>query len=121
MLVTAGGLAWLSQRSHTVADAMGALGPHDGTVLVSREAHLLREGGAFYEPDRRWLTATTDKDLAFAGDIAADVDAPALRVVSVHGRRIPATIGDWQRAGRTRVEFVPGIRVVVVTYTRSGA
>ena len=33
VLVTASGLAWLSQRSHAVADAMAAIQPHDGTVL----------------------------------------------------------------------------------------
>jgi hypothetical protein len=117
VLVTASGLAWLSQRSHTVADAMTVLQPHDGTVLVSREQHVLREGGAFYDGRARWLTATTAKDLESAAEIATEVDAPALRVVSIDGRPIPSTIGEWKRAGRARVEFVPGLFVNVVTYT----
>jgi hypothetical protein len=120
VLVTAGGLAWLSQRSHTVADAFATLRSDDGTVLVSRYSHLLREGGAFYTPDQRWLTATTRRDLERAGEIASVVDAPALRVVSVPGRGIPSSIGPWQRADRTQVEFVPGVAVEVVTYTSSG-
>jgi hypothetical protein len=41
--------------------------------------------------------------------------------VSIEGRKIPATIGEWQRAHRTRVEFVPGLYVNVVTYTRAAA
>jgi hypothetical protein len=120
VVVTAGGLAWLSQRSHTVADAFAVLRSDDGTVLVSRESHLLREGGAFYGADQRWLTATTPRDLRFAAEIASDVRAPALRVVSVHGRRIPSTVGSWTRIHRERVEFVPGIDVDVVTYVPSG-
>jgi hypothetical protein len=67
------------------------------------------------------LTAITPRDIEFAGEIASEVDAPALRLVAAHGRRIPATIGEWQRAGRTRLEFVPGFWVDVVTYTRTGA
>jgi len=89
----------------------------DGSVLVSREAHLLREGGAFYSPDARWLTATTDGDLRRAATIASDVHAPALRVVGIAGETFPATIGGWTRGSRERVEFLPGLDVVVVTYT----
>ena len=121
VLVTASGLALLSQRSHTVADAMTAIETHDGTVLVSREPHVLREGGAFYDAEARWLTATTPRNLASAGEIATDVDAPALRVVSIEGRKVPATIGEWQRARRSRVEFVPGVYLNVVTYTRAAS
>jgi len=121
VLVTASGIAWLSQRSHTVADAMTAMRSDDGTVLVSREQHVLREGGAFYDADERWLTATTARDLELASEIAADVNAPAMRVVSFYGRPIPNTIGAWQRSDRRRVEFVPGLFVNVVTYTRAAA
>jgi hypothetical protein len=117
VLVTASGVLWLSQRSHAVASAMQTIQRSDGSVLVSREAHLLREGGAFYDPDARWLTATSDGDLRRAAAIASDVHAPALRVVGVAGRPFPATIGAWSRDGRQRVEFLPGLDVVVVTYT----
>ena len=119
--VNASGVAFLSQRSHTVADAMDAIQTHNRTVLVSRETHVLREGGAFYEADERWLTATTPRDLERAGEIATDVEAPALRVVSFEGRKVPATIGEWQRSRRSRVEFVPGLYLNVVTYTRAPA
>jgi hypothetical protein len=119
VVVTASGLAWLSQRSHTVADAMTTLQTHDGTVLVSREQHVLREGGAFYDGRARWLTATTPQDLAAAAEIATEVDAPAMRVVGLEGQKAPATIGEWQRGDRSRVEFVPGLFLEVVTYTRA--
>ena len=117
VMVTLMGSLWLSQRSHTVADAMRTLDRHDGSVLVSREAHLLREGGAFYTSDKRWLTATTDADLEQAGAIASAVDAPALRVVGAVGRPIPRTVGHWRRGAAQRVEFLPGFDVIVVTYT----
>jgi hypothetical protein len=120
VVATAGGLAWLSQRSDAVADAGAAFRYDDGSVLVSRESHVLREVGGFYDTDQRWLTATTPHDLELAGEIASEVDAPALHLVAAHGRRIPPTIGDWHRAGRTRVEFVPGFFLDVVTYTRDG-
>ena len=117
VLVTASGVLWLSQRSHAVASAMQTIQRADGSVLVSREAHLLREGGAFYDPHARWLTATSDGDLRRAAAIASEVDAPALRVVGVAGRPFPATVGSWTRGRRERVEFLPGLDVVVVTYT----
>jgi hypothetical protein len=103
-----------------VGNAFATLQSDDGTVLVSRESHLLREGGAFYGADQRWLTATTSGDLRFAAEIASDVHAPALRVVSMHGRRIPSTIGSWTRTQRERVEFVPGVDIDVVTYAPRG-
>ena len=115
--VTLMGSLWLSQRSHAVADAMRVLDRDDGSVLVSREAHLLREGGAFYTADSRWLTATTDADLAQAAAVASAVDAPALRVVGGAGRPFPTALGDWTRGSRERVRFLPGFDVVVVTYT----
>ena len=55
--VTAGGVGWLAERSHGVADAMEHLVARHDQVVISEEAHLLREGGAFYTPQRRWLTA----------------------------------------------------------------
>jgi hypothetical protein len=114
--VTLAGTLWLAQRSHSVADAMRVLDRDDGSVLVSREAHLLREGGAFYSADDRWLTATTDADLARAAAVASAFGAPRLRVVGDARLGYPPTIGDWTRAGRQRVEFLPGFVVAVVTY-----
>jgi hypothetical protein len=117
VLVTASGVAWLSQRSHHVADAMQAIEVSDGSVVVSREAHVLREGGAFYDPDDRWLTATSGRDLARAAEIASAVGAPSMRLLAVHGRSFPRTVSGWERGGRRQVEFLPGLRLDVVTYT----
>lgn len=115
-LVTLAGVAWLSQRSHTVADAMTELRTGPDTVLVSREAHVLREGGAFLTPDQRWLTAEDDRELARAAAIAADVGARHLDVVQVAGRPVPARLGDYTRESRRRVEFLPGLALTVVRF-----
>lgn len=66
--VTVFGLAWLSVRSHDVARAEAALVRRPEPVLVSRIAHLAREGGGFYG-DRRWLTAVTADEVLFSGDV----------------------------------------------------
>ena len=70
--VTAFGLLWLSERSHSVADAMVEIRTLPEPVVVSDVTHLFREGGAFYDSDRRWLTATTPEQLDWA------VEAPQL-------------------------------------------
>lgn len=116
VMVTVAGLAWLSQRSHAVAGATTHLSTADGAVFVSREAHVLREVGAAYKPNDRWLTAENDKELVAAAKIAREIDAPAMRVLSVEGRTRPRTIGSWVRVGSTRFEFLPGLDVVLTTY-----
>jgi hypothetical protein len=119
--VTAAGIAWLSQRSHAVADAMRTLDAGSDTVLVSREAHLLREGGAFYRPDRRWLTAESDRELRRAAEIARASGAGHLAVVGVRGRDVKDRLGDYVRRGTRQIEFLPGFPVVIVTYATEGA
>ena len=67
---------WLSVRSNTVADGMATIvGRHD-ELVISRQTHLLREGGAFYDADEHWLTATTDPQLRQAVRIAVASPAP---------------------------------------------
>ena len=118
-LVTLAGVAWLSQRSHSVADAMGALRTGPDTVLVSREAHVLREGGAYLTPDQRWLTAEGDAELDRAVAIADEVGAARVEVLQVAGRTAPARLGTYARRGGRTVEFLPGLPLRVVEYTRT--
>jgi hypothetical protein len=117
--VTAAGVAWLGQRSRAVADGMEALVARDDAVLVSREAHLLREGGAFYGPDRRWLTATTDRELGAAAAVAEESGAEELAVLAIAGRSRPARIGAYARGATQRIELLPGVDVAVTTYRQS--
>ena len=121
VMVTVAGVAWLSQRSHAVAGATSHLSTTDGAVLVSREAHVLREVGAAYDANDRWLTAEDDKELDAAAAIASQINAPTMRVLSVEGRERRQTIGSWVRVGSTRFEFLPGLDVVLTTYENEAA
>jgi hypothetical protein len=116
--VTAAGVAWLGQRSHAVADGMEALVARDDAVLVSREAHLLREGGAFYGPDRQWLTATTARELGAAAAVAEESGADEVAVLAIAGRSRPARIGAYARGATQRIELLPGVDMAVTTYER---
>lgn len=117
--VTACGVAWLADRSHAVADAMEHVVARHDDVVISREAHLLREGGAFYAPDRRWLTALTDDDLTEALDVAVRSGADQVALVQVAGRPRPRALGPFtRRGGEDRVELLPGLRVTVTSYER---
>jgi hypothetical protein len=116
LMVTVAGLAWLSQRSNTVADAIDELSTSDGSVLVSREGHVLREVGAAYSSNERWLTAEDNTEFAAAARIARDIDAPVMRVVTVPDRPNPTTIEGWKRTDSTRFEFLPGFELVTTTY-----
>ena len=118
-VVTLSGVAWLSQRSNAVADAMETLRVGPDTVLVSREAHLLREGGAFLTPDQRWLTAEDDRELDRAVAIASAVDARHLEVISVVGRPAPRRLGGFTRVSRRTMQFLPGLDVTVARYDPS--
>ncbi len=119
MAVTATGVAWLSARSHTAADAMGEIVARHDEVLVSRVQHLLREGGAFYEPDRRWLTATDPRETRDAFDVARRAGAHEVGLVQLAGERRARAYGDFTRAGRIqRIDFVPWVPVTIATYRR---
>jgi hypothetical protein len=114
--VTASGVAWLAVRSHGVADAMSEIATLDGPV-VSREYHLFREGGAFYNPSRRWLNAPYARDLPRAVRIVREAGFDGFTLVGAE--RGVATQGAFQRVGSRRLEFLPGFDLVLTTYERT--
>ncbi|HEY8218179.1 MAG TPA: hypothetical protein VIH82_13665, partial [Acidimicrobiia bacterium] len=116
--VTAAGVAWLSQRSHAVAGAMEQITARRDDVVISREAHLLREGGAFYTPRSRWLTAVGDGDLRRAVAIADAAGADRVAVVQLVEARRPRELGPFERRSTRRLEFLPGLDIAVTLYTR---
>jgi hypothetical protein len=121
--VTAFGVAWLVERSHDTARMERALGRRPEPVLVSRIAHLAREGGAYYGTvdDRRWLTAVTSDDLQLAGRVLdqAGVDGFALVDLPENGSPAPA-VGDFKLTGRAeRVPWLGGVVLRVTSYTRA--
>jgi hypothetical protein len=116
-LVTVGGVAWLSVRSHTVADGMETILARHDEMLISRQTHMLREGGAFYDADRKWLTATTDTELRQAVTIARASGMREFALIGGADQPAPASIGGYQRGGRQLVPFIrPDVKLGVVTY-----
>ena len=57
-LVTGFGLTWLSVRSHWAAHGIEQIVDRHDQAVISGEAHVLREGGAFYDQ----LPALADGD-----------------------------------------------------------
>ena len=119
--MTACGVALLSERSHAIADGMETLVARHDQAVISTEGHLLREGGAFYDADRHWLTATTGQDLRRAARIVGDAGDTEVAVVALAGQPLPARLGPFPRRESDRLEIRPGERLQVVTYRDSGS
>ena len=119
--VTACGVAWLSVRSHAVADGMETLVARHDQAVVSMEGHLLREGGAFYDPDRHWLTATTGQELRKAVGIVRAAGDTEVAVIAPAAERVPARLGGFVRNGERGLEIRPGERLRVLTYRDSAS
>jgi len=117
--VTSFGMAWLSVRSHAVADAMEVIARPTSGVVISQEPHVLREGGAFYSPSRRWLTAVGGRELHRAFHVAAESGVRVVTLVGVVGRSRPASVSGFDRGRSTRREFLPGVTVLLTRYQRA--
>ncbi|HXY92393.1 MAG TPA: hypothetical protein VEP49_07955 [Acidimicrobiia bacterium] len=120
LAVTACGVAWLSERSHTVADGMEALVARHDQAVVSLEGHVLREGGAFYSPARHWLTVTDLAKLPRAVRIVETAGDTEMALLAPAGQRVPARLGPYTAGGRRPLEIRPGERLQVVTYRAPG-
>lgn len=114
--VTGFGLVFASQRTHDVADSFTAVIARDDEVVISRVAHLLREGGAWYTSRRRWLTAVDDADYRSALRVAMastpEAGGPArVAVVAYRGQRAGAP--GWTETDRTPYRFLSEDLVIV--------
>jgi hypothetical protein len=114
--VTAFGLAWTSVRTHEIAHASRVLTHRPESALVFREAHLAREAGGFYEPDRRWLTAVTPDDAgaAFALLDAAGIDS--VGVVSIENGQPDDVVAGWLPRGRSHLKLFSDVDLRVTSY-----
>ena len=120
LCVTAFGVAWLSVRSHGVAAAFETIVARRDQAVISGEAHVLREGGAFYEPGRHWLTATSDRQLHEAVRIVRKAGDTEFAYVLTDGVPAPGEIDGFVRQGTQRVAFLgPGVTLEVITYRQS--
>jgi hypothetical protein len=85
------------------------------------EGHLFREGGAFYDPDRHWLTATTGQELRKAVRIVGDAGDTEVAVIAPAGAPLPSRLGSFARRAESGLEVRPGERLRVVTYRDSAS
>jgi hypothetical protein len=115
--VTACGVGWLSQRSHAIADGFRTIEARHDQVVISEVAHLLREGGAFYQTDSRWLTAVTQSDARKAVRVAEASGATEFGLLAQDGNPRPARLDGYVRRGTQIIEF-PGLRIYALTYVR---
>jgi hypothetical protein len=119
LVVTGCGAHWLEVRSHGMADAVQAIVGGRSTVVVTRDLpHLLREGGAFYDPGRRWLTIETDGELPVALRVLGDERVDSFRLVARVPREAPTHLGAWRRVAERSVPTISGIDVTLATYRR---
>jgi hypothetical protein len=116
-ITTLAGVAWLSVRSHTVADGMATIVDRHDQMVISRQTHLLREGGAFYDDRAHWLTATTDGQLRDAVRIARRTGATEFALIGGSDQPAPRTLGTFVRGRTELVPFIrPDVKVAVTTY-----
>ncbi len=116
-LVTGAGVAWLAERSHAIADGMETLVARHDQAVISLEGHLLREGGAFYDPGRHWLTAPTTDDLPRAARIVRDAGDTELAVIAPLDVDLPPRLAGLIRTEEASLPVRPGEVLRVVTYS----
>jgi hypothetical protein len=123
VLVTGLGLAWTRERTHQVADTFEHLVARRDEGVISRAAFLLREGGSFYTDHRRWLTATTESDIAPAAAVMRRAGAQefALVAISNQPRFRPKRLDGFTRGKSMTIPLFRGPDVIVTTYRRGAA
>jgi hypothetical protein len=116
-MVTGFGLAWLSVRSHWAAHGIEQIVERHDQAVISGEAHVFREGGAFYDPSRHWLTTTDEKELHQAVRIVRASGDTEFAYVVTNGSHIPRVIDGYRRDGVQRIQFLrPDIYLDVATF-----
>jgi hypothetical protein len=119
VLITGFGLSWLSVRSHWVARGFERIVDRQDQAVISGEAHVLREGGAFYTPERHWLTATNAGELGRAVQVVDRSGATEFAYIVSDEADLPRVLGGYRRSRTERVRFLtPDTFLVVGTYTQ---
>ncbi len=114
--VTFAGVRYLEIRSNQGGRASDTIAAMHDDVVISRFAHLFREAGSTYTPERPWLTALSDRDLVRAAAIARAHGAATVAVVGEPGRRAP--LAGYRFTGRRALPFFSET-LVVDSYRRS--
>ena len=120
--VTGAGLAWLSVRSHAVADSVATVAAEPGPIVASGPGllHFWREGGALYTPTRPWLTAEHARELPDAARVVAATGATSFTLVTLAPDAGPRQVGGYEAGPRRSVAFLAGLRLTLTRYTRAG-
>lgn len=110
--VSALGLGWMHQRTHSVAATAEVIVGRDEPVLVSTVGHLFREVGAVYTPERRWLTAEDAGELQRSLQLAASIGADRVAVLAVAETR--PDLSRYRVLDTETVSFLSGISLDVI-------
>lgn len=113
--VTAFGVLWLGERSHSIADAMVEVRQLSQPVVVSDVTHLFREGGAFYDPDRRWLTATDPSQLDHAAEVVRLAGYAEFALITDDSEQ-PREFEGYRRGATQKIELFSDLPLRVTTY-----
>jgi hypothetical protein len=118
--VTALGVAWLGVRSHGVERFFDDVVERAEPVVISRNAFLLREGGAATVGER-WLSVRDEETFTEAVDVARAVGEQRFSVLEWGGEAPPpeALPGDTREVDRVKLRFVD-VPVGLVTYEFTG-
>lgn len=116
VLVTALGLAWMRERSNGVDSFFDDVVAESESVLISRQAFLLREGGAVLV-GRRWLSVGDEREFTEAIDIVRQTGEDRFSVLEWEGPAPPESSlpHDVIETERTELHFV-NTDVGLVTY-----
>jgi hypothetical protein len=118
--VTGLGVAWLGVRSHGVDRFFDDVQAQSEPVLISRQAFLIREGGAA-SVGRRWLSVRDEETFTQAVDVARKVGEERFSVLEWGGEAPPdsALPDDVREVARAKLRFVD-VPVGLVTYEFTG-
>lgn len=116
VLVSALGVAWVSERTHSVDRFFDEVEEVSEPVLVARQAFLLREAGADLV-EKRWLSAANEGAFLEAVSVARRLDEPALTVLEWEGEAPPpeSLPEDLVEVERRQLDFLD-TPVGLVTY-----
>lgn len=117
--ITVFGLAWMSVRTHQVADAGRELRDRgDQVVVASRSAGFLPREFLPAIAERRWLMASSDADLVQASEVVTATGDGDFAVLFVEGAVHPKRIGSYRSVSEEELPFLTGDHLVLVTYVR---
>ncbi len=112
------GVAWLSTRSHQVAEAADRLESRPEAVLISPNGFVPREFGGSYGR-KNWLSTGNAADLEFAVDVVGRSGADSFALVDLNTTADPPSFAGWTAVSSEIVPFLEGADFKVTSYQRA--